>query len=167
MRAGTLNVGTMKGKGRETADMMERRKVDTQCVQETRWKSSKARSIGGVHGKRNGVGVILKEGYVNSVVEVRRVSDRLMIKKIEIGGVMMNVVSAYAPQVGCELEEKENFWNELDELTQSIPIGERVVVGTDLNGQVSEVTRGDEEVMGKYSVKDRSMEGQMVVHFAK
>ncbi|TRY93881.1 hypothetical protein DNTS_023788 [Danionella cerebrum] len=37
----------MTGKGRELADMMERRKVDILCVQETRWKGSKARSIGG------------------------------------------------------------------------------------------------------------------------
>ncbi|KAK3561446.1 hypothetical protein QTP86_002827 [Hemibagrus guttatus] len=34
------------GKGRELADMMERRKMDILCVQETRWKGSKARSIG-------------------------------------------------------------------------------------------------------------------------
>lgn len=89
------------------------------------------------------------------------------MKKTEIGGVMMNVVSAYAPQVGCKLEEKENFWNELDELMQSIPRGERVVVRADLNGHVSEGNRGDEEVMGKYGVKDRSMKGQMVVDFVK
>ncbi|KAK3556527.1 hypothetical protein QTP70_009074 [Hemibagrus guttatus] len=46
LRIGTLNVGTMTGKGRELADVMERRKVDILCVQETRWKGSKARSIG-------------------------------------------------------------------------------------------------------------------------
>ena len=34
VRVGTLNVGTMTGKGRELADMMERRKVDILCVQE-------------------------------------------------------------------------------------------------------------------------------------
>lgn len=175
MRVGTLNAGTMKGKGREIANMVERRKKDILCVQETRWKSSKARSIGGgfkliyhgVHGKINGVGVILKEEYVNSLVEVRRVSDRVMMKNIEIGRVMMNVVSAYAPQVGCELEEKENFWNELDELMQSIPRDESAVVGADLNGHVGEGNRGDEEVMRMHGVKDRSMEGQMVVDFAK
>ena len=47
MRAATLNVGFMTGKGRELADMMERRKVDILCVQETKWKGSKTRSIGG------------------------------------------------------------------------------------------------------------------------
>ncbi|KAK3547041.1 hypothetical protein QTP86_009244 [Hemibagrus guttatus] len=116
-----------KGKGRELADMMERRKVDILCVQETRWKGSKARSIGagfklfyyGVDSKRNGVGVVLKEEFVRNVLEV-----------------------------GCELEEKERFWSELDEVMESIPTG-------------------DEEVMGKFGVKERNLEGQMVMDFAK
>ncbi|KAK3528880.1 hypothetical protein QTP70_011755 [Hemibagrus guttatus] len=116
-----------KGKGRELADVMERRKVDILCVQETRWKGSKARSIGagfklfyyGVDSKRNGVGVVLKEEFVRNVLEV-----------------------------GCELEEKERFWSELDEVMESIPTG-------------------DEEVMGKFGVKERNLKGQMVVDFAK
>ncbi|KAK3542840.1 hypothetical protein QTP70_004649 [Hemibagrus guttatus] len=136
----------MTGKGRELADMMERRKVAILCVQETRWKGSKARSIGagfklfyyGVDSKRNGVGVVLKEEFVRNVLEV-----------------------------GCELEEKERFWSELDEVMESIPTGERVVIGADFNGHVGEGNTGDEEVMGKFGVKERNLEGQMVVDFAK
>ncbi|KAK3523668.1 hypothetical protein QTP70_007843 [Hemibagrus guttatus] len=154
---------------------MERRKVDILCVQETRWKGSKARSIGagfklfyyGVDSKRNGVGVVLKEEFVRNVLEVKRVSDRVMSLKLEIEGVMLNVVSGYAPQVGCEIEEKERFWSELDEVMESIPMGERVVIGADFNGHVGEGNRGDEEVMGKFGVKERNLEGQMVVDFAK
>ncbi|KAK3524772.1 hypothetical protein QTP86_004217 [Hemibagrus guttatus] len=165
----------MTGKGRELADVMERRKVDILCVQETRWKGSKARSIGagfklfyyGVDSKRNGVGVVLKEEFVRNVLEVKRVSDRVMSLKLEIEGVMLNVVSGYAPQVGCELEEKERFWSELDEVMESIPTGERVVIGADFNGHVGEGNTGDEEVMGKFGVKERNLEGQMVVDFAK
>ncbi|KAK3516182.1 hypothetical protein QTP70_005686 [Hemibagrus guttatus] len=146
LRIGTLNVGTMTGKGRELADVMERRKVDILCVQETRRKGSKARSIGagfklfyyGVDSKRNGVGVVLKEEFVRNVLEV-----------------------------GCELEEKERFWIESDEVMESIPTGERVVIGADFNGHVGEGNRGDEEVMGKFGVKERNLEGQMVVDFAK
>ncbi|KAK3566592.1 hypothetical protein QTP86_001095, partial [Hemibagrus guttatus] len=165
----------MTGKGRELADMMERRKVDILCVQETRWKGSKARSIGagfkvfyyGVDSKRNGVGVVLKEEFVRNVLEVKRVSDRVMSLKLEIEGVMLNVVSGYAPQVGCELEEKERFWTELDEVMESIPTGERVVIGGDFNGHGCEGNSGDEEVMCKFGVKERNLEGQMVVDFAK
>ncbi|KAK3561686.1 hypothetical protein QTP86_012553 [Hemibagrus guttatus] len=135
-----------KGKGRELGNMRERRKVDILCVQETRWKGSKARSIGagfklfyyGVDSKRNGLGVVLKEEFVRNVLEV-----------------------------GCELEEKERFWIELDEVMESIPTGERVVIGADFNGHVGEGNTGDEEVMGKFGVKERNLEGQMVVDFAK
>ncbi|KAK3527860.1 hypothetical protein QTP86_009416 [Hemibagrus guttatus] len=88
--------------------------------------------------KRNGVGVVLKEEFVRNVLEV-----------------------------GCELEEKERFWSELDEVMESIPTGERVVIGADFNGHVGEGNTGDEEVMGKFGVKERNLEGQMVVDFAK
>ncbi|KAK3508090.1 hypothetical protein QTP70_013444 [Hemibagrus guttatus] len=90
-----------------------------------------------------------------------------MSLKLEIEGVMLNVVSGYAPQVGCELEEKERFWSELDDVMESIPTGERVVIGADFNGHVGEGNTGYEEVMGKFGVKERNLEGQMVVDFAK
>ena len=89
MRAATLNVASMTGKGRELIDVMERRKVGILCVQETKWKASKARSIGGgfkllyhgVDGRRNGVSIILKEDYAKSVVEVKRKSGRILLHR--------------------------------------------------------------------------------------
>ncbi|KAK3534912.1 hypothetical protein QTP70_002000 [Hemibagrus guttatus] len=67
-----------------------------------------------------------------------------------------------------ELEKKERFWSVLDEVMESIPTGERVVIGADFNGHVGEGNTGDEEVMGKgFGVKERNLEGQMVVDFAK
>ncbi|KAI5620344.1 hypothetical protein C0J50_20114 [Silurus asotus] len=132
----------MTGKVKEVVDMMERRKVDMLCVQETKWKGSKARNIGGgfklffnsVDGKRNGVGMILKEDYSKRVVEVKRVSDRVLIVKLEVEGLMINVISAYAPQVGCEMEENERFWIELDEVVDGVPRNKRLVIGADFNG---------------------------------
>ncbi|KAE8278057.1 hypothetical protein D5F01_LYC23887 [Larimichthys crocea] len=85
-----------------------------------------------------------------------------MSLKLEIEGVMFSVVSGYAPQVGCELEEKEKFWLDFDEVMQSIPRSERV--GADFNGHVG---ANDEEVMGRFGIQERNAEGQMVVDFAK
>ena len=54
-------------------------------------------------------------------------SDRMMYMKLDIDGVMMTVISAYAPQVGCLMEKKDKFWTDLDEVVESIPKEERVV----------------------------------------
>ena len=42
-RVGALNIGTMTGRERELADRIEQRDVDILCLQETKWKGSKAR----------------------------------------------------------------------------------------------------------------------------
>ncbi|KAF7689638.1 hypothetical protein HF521_012991, partial [Silurus meridionalis] len=102
-----------------------------------------------------------------SVVEVKRVSKRLMNMKLEVEGVMINVISAYAPQMGCEMEEKEKFWSELDEVVEGVPRNEILVIGADFNRHVGEGNRGNEGMIGRYSIKERNVEGQMVVDFAK
>ena len=68
--------------------------------------------------------------------------------------------------MGCLREEKDKFWTDLDEVVESIPKKERVVIGADFNGHVGEGNRGDENVMGRYGDKARNAEGQMVVDFA-
>ena len=67
IRVGTLNIGTMTERGRELADMMERRNVDILCLQETKWKSSKVRNIEGgcklfynkADRSKNGIGIFV------------------------------------------------------------------------------------------------------------
>ncbi|KAF7710698.1 hypothetical protein C0J45_1885 [Silurus meridionalis] len=80
---------------------------------------------------------------------------------------MINVISAYDPKVGCEMGEKEKFWSELDEVVESVPRNERLVIGADFNGHVGERNRCDEAVMVKYGLKEKNVKGQMVVNFAK
>ena len=65
------------------------------------------------------------------------------------------------------MEEKEDIRSELDEVVESVSKEERVVIGADFNGHVGEGNRDDEEVMGRYGVNERNVEGQMVVDFAK
>ena len=132
---GTLNIGTMTGRRRELEDMMERRNVYILCLQETKWKGSKARNIGdgckifyyGADGRKNGIGIVLREKLAESVLEVKRVSDRLMAIKLEVNGSILNIVSAYAPQVNNSMEEKNDFWEDLDGLIESISTEERII----------------------------------------
>ncbi|XP_042858763.1 craniofacial development protein 2-like [Penaeus japonicus] len=81
-------------------------------------------------------------------------------------GVLLNVVSAYAPQVGGDREEKEEFWEKLDEAVALIPKEERLIIGSDFNGHVGEGSNGDRKVLGKYGYGARNDEGQTIVDFA-
>ena len=47
IRVGTLNIGTMTGRGRDLEDMTKRKNVDILYLQKTKWKGSKAKNIGG------------------------------------------------------------------------------------------------------------------------
>ena len=165
----------MTGRGRKLEDMMEQRNVDILCLQETKWKGSKARNIGGgckifyngADRRKNGIGIVLREKLAESVLEMKKVSDRLMALKLEVKGSILNIVSAYAPQVNNSMENKNDFWEDLDGLIKSISTEERIVLGADLNGHVDEVNIGDEEVMGRYGAGTRNKKGSMVVDFGK
>ena len=56
----------------------------------------------------------------------------------------LTVINAYAPQVGCEEDEKDLFWEELDQEVYSVPLNEKVIVGGDLNGHVGQEREGVE-----------------------
>ena len=90
-----------------------------------------------------------------------------MSVKLENKDVMKNVVIDYAPQVGCEMEGKERFWSELDEVVENSSTEEREVIGGNFNEHVGEGNGGDEEGMDRFCVKGRNLEGQMFVDFAK
>ena len=175
-RMGTLNIETLTGRGRELADMMERRNVDILCLQETNLKGSKARNIGGgcklyyngTDGRKNGIRIVVRKELAESVLEVKRVLDRLMATKQEVKGSILNIASAYAPQVYNSMEEKNYFWEDLDGLIEiSVSKEERIILGADLNEHVGEGNIGDQEIMGRYGAGTRNKKRSMVVDFEK
>ena len=146
---------------------MEGRKVDVLCVQETRWKGEKARCIGegsklwynGSNTKRNGLSIVLKKDLVVRLVEVKRTSDRQITLKLEVDGILINIVSAYAPQVGCSEEEKAAFWADLEEVVEQIAGDERLVIGEDLHAHVGKGNTKDEEAIGKHGLWKKEPRG--------
>ena len=65
------------------------------------------------------------------------------------------------------MEEKNNFWKDLDGLIESISKEQRIVLGADLNGHVGEGNIEDEEIIGRYGAGTRNKEGSMIVDFRK
>ena len=49
---------------------------------------------------------------------------------------MLNLISAYAPQAGRSLPEKEEFFTSLGKIVSEIDDGEKLLIGGNLNGHV-------------------------------
>ncbi|XP_063592180.1 craniofacial development protein 2-like [Penaeus indicus] len=112
---------------------------------------------------RNGVGIILDEELKQRVVEVQRPSDRLMTIKVLAGKSLINIVSGYAPQIGCEDQEKEEFREQLEQIVREIPEEEEIILGADLNCHVGERAGGYEACHGGFGYGLRNEEGEKML----
>lgn len=172
LRVGTLNVGSLTGKWKELVDLIERRRIGVLCIQETRWKGNKTKDLGRGYKlyysggrNRNGVGIVVSKELKDKVVDIKRNGDRIMSIKLCLDE-KVNIVCAYAPQVGCDLEEKDEFWRNLQEQISVISQEERVMIGADLNGHIGKERGVLERVHGGWGIGERNDEGEKVIDFA-
>ncbi|XP_019231622.1 PREDICTED: craniofacial development protein 2-like [Nicotiana attenuata] len=143
-------------------------------VQETIWKGTRARDVDGFKlwysgsaGGKNGVGIIVDRDLRKLVVEVMRVNDRLISIKLVVGGFTVNVISAYALQVGLDQEVKKEFQEDLDKMVHSIPHTEKLFIGGDFNGHIGASARGYDDVHGGYDFGDRNEGANSLLDFAR
>ena len=61
-----------------------------------------------------------------------------MIKLI-FGDLILNVISAYAPQVGLSGDVKRRFWDDLKDMIREVSSSEKLFIGGDFNGHVGTV----------------------------
>ncbi|XP_019261048.1 PREDICTED: uncharacterized protein LOC109239007 [Nicotiana attenuata] len=156
------------------AKILQKRKVNIACVQETRWIGSRARNAdeyklwySGVLKGKNGVGILVDRELRESVVEVRRVNDWLISIKLVVGECTINVVSAYVPQAGLDEEIKRRFWEGLDDIACSIPPAEKLFIGGDFNGHIGSTAGGYGEVHGGFDFGDRNSGGTSLLDFTR
>ena len=172
IRFSTWNIGTLRGKSWEVIGVMRDRKINILCLQETKSVGEKAKDIGGYKlwytGKvssRNDVGIIVDEEWKKNVVEINRIGDRIISLKMVVGEETINVISAYARQVGAESQIKEQFWEEFEALIQGIPILEKVFIGGDLNGHVDKEAGQYTQAHGGFGFDELNNEGQSIIEF--
>lgn len=159
LRLATWNIRTLTGKAMELVDTMIRRKVNVVCLQETKWVGEKAKEVEktgykifytGKDRHRNGARIVVDKNLKDKVVTVTRKEDRILLIKLVVGVDIINVISAYAPQVGLDNHTKRQLWDELDALMQEIPGGEKIIIGGDFNGYVGKDRTGYERVHGGF-----------------
>ena len=173
-RAATINLGTMKGRCGEIVEMLEQRRVDVCCVQETRWKGASVRLLTGKQHRYTlswvgnnegvgGVGILLAEKWIGKVIEVVRVCDIIIKLRLVIGDTTTTVISAYAPQSGLTEEQKDRFYEDLLQITSKTNDGDFIIMAGDFNGHVGQHHDGHKEVHGGHGYGTRNEEGSRLL----
>ena len=177
-RIGTLNIGTMRGRSSEIAEMLSRRAVDLCCVQEHRWRGASARMIDGKDSRYKffwcgntdgfgGCGVLLKEKWADKVIDVNRVNPRIIVLKVIVDATVVTVVCVYAPQCGLSDSVKDKFYDELLSTVSKFGATEQVFIAGDLNGHVGASASGYVGPHGGYGYGVRNPEGERILEFCE
>ncbi|VDP11327.1 unnamed protein product [Heligmosomoides polygyrus] len=125
-------------------------KQEPRCVSEDSTESDRSRSSStttttAAHHSRHfkgdlettsGVGVIVSERFRDAIISVERFNDRLMKVVVAAEQRMYHFFSAYAPQAGCSVRAKDEFWTLLDEKTAEVSSEDAVVIAGDFIGHV-------------------------------
>ena len=117
---GSYNIGSLNGKSIKLCEELVRREVGICCIQEVRWRGMGSKFVGS-SGRRfklwwsdnedkiGGVGILVREDLCMNVVEINRISDRVMVVVIIFGKKVVRIVCSFAPQCGRSMSEKEKF----------------------------------------------------------
>ncbi|XP_039760423.1 uncharacterized protein LOC120634096 [Pararge aegeria] len=153
MRLATWNVGSMTGRSAELSDVLQRRRIDACCIQETKWRGSKSRLIGNgykllYHGSeaKNGVGIVLSSNLSSRLVNIERHHLR--------------------PQTNCTEDEKDSFWEDIHKLVTEIPPKEAIHIGGDLNGHIGASNNYFDRCHGGFGYGNRNRDGDRILQFA-
>ena len=145
-------------------------------MQEVRWRGAGTRTITGKDTQyklfwvgnqkgNGGVGVMLAEKWIQKVIHVNRVNDRLMLLKVLVGKRVVTIISTYAPQQGLSDDAKEKFYADLILHTSKVDEKEVIILGGDMNGHVGKTTAGYEDAHGGFGYGVRNAEGERILEF--
>lgn len=118
---------------------------------------------GGQASNRHGVAIILHPDLCRYVDKVQYVNNRIIALTLNLHSYKVSFIQAYAPQQGRPQEEKETFYNQLQDTFDSLPTDSEINIIGDLNGHVGK--QKVENVIGDFGVGERNDEGEALIDF--
>ena len=174
MRIGTINIGTLRGKEEEIVDIMEKKKWSIMGMGETRYKKEGSKVIhnnyqlfykGKDHDTKHGVGIIVTPEVSSRVEKVFYLNERIIGIRLNMGKTRCGIIQVYAPQQGRSNEEKDRFYEDLQDIFDNMNCRENTIIMGDMNGHVGCDRQGIRSVIGEFSIGDRNEAGERVIDF--
>ncbi|XP_063405708.1 uncharacterized protein LOC134689673 [Mytilus trossulus] len=178
LKFGCWNVRTMNETSRtdQTIKEMKRFKLDILGVSECRWtdsgkyKHNSGTEIyysGRTDGRhQEGVAILLSKSASNSVAEWIAINERITKIRMKTSYGHMTVIQCYAPTNDYTDNEKEIYYDKLNQIIMDTPKHDVPTIIGDFNAKVGSTNIGSEEVMGKHVLGEINNNGERLVEMS-
>ena len=112
-----------------------------------------------------GVGFAIRSNIVSKFHELPRgINDRLMTLRLHLhGNRYVTIISAYAPTLVSDEEEKQRLYDNLRDVLQAFPKGDKIVLTGDFNARVGKDWQTWDS-LGRHGVGSMNGNGQLLLH---
>ncbi|XP_055588685.1 craniofacial development protein 2-like [Uranotaenia lowii] len=176
-RIGTWNVLTLaqQGKLEQLAREASRLKLEILGLSEIRWPNTgehKTQSgqvllysgIRGEHAARErGVGFLLSPQAYAALIRWEPTNERIIVTRFRTR--VRNLVQCYAPTNVADLQEKEQFYSQLNSVVERIQKGDIQIHLGDFNAKIGSDNQDLERIMGRHGLGQMSENGELFVEF--
>ena len=107
--------------------------------------------------------MLVADRWIEKVLEMKHVSERLLVVRVIVGRFILNLISVYAPQTEWPVVGKEEFLAMLGEVVSGIDSGESLLNCGDWNGHVGSKIDGFEGVHGGIDFGKRNVKGEDIL----
>ena len=176
LKIGTWNVRTMDELNNEFIlfGEMNRYKVDIVGVTETHTPGNGAVTTKGglilFSGRkdkdhRQGVAVAISNKMKSNLLSHKCINERLMSARFQSAYINLSIIVCYTPTNDAEMEEKNSFYDQLQDEINATPKHDLIMVIGDLNAKVGSDNLAWKMTMGKHGVGNKNENGVRLLEF--
>ena len=132
-----------EGKFKQLLKEAKEYKLDILAVQETNIKGISSMKVneylwfnGGGDMNRFGTGFLIKEHFKNAIMDYKVINERISYLRLRGNYRKISIINVHAPTEDAEEEKKNEFYEDIETLTDSIPRFDVKIIIGDLNAKI-------------------------------
>ena len=150
--------------------------MDIVALQEIRWSGSGECMINKYsilysgtadEAHRHGVGIALSERARKALITVKTINERLIAARLNCKWFKLTFICSYAPTEESEDVEKDQFYDELQQVLEETPRHDIIIIAGDFNAKVGREVEAYAPSIGRESLHEQSNDnGSRLASFA-
>ena len=177
-RIGTWNIRTLYETGRSAQVCREMHRYNLKILGlcETRWTGAGRTRLtsgdiiiySGPHEGQphtHGVALLMASETAQALLSREPVSPRILTARFNSKGRKVSILQCYAPTNSADIEDKEEFYEQIQAILDKTPRRDLRILMGDLNAKVGIDNTDRELIMGKHSLGEQNENGELFTEF--